>query len=292
MRAGSLSDSTVISLVNAHFVPVWVATNDYGKSGAAPADEKKRLYRVWREAREKKLPTDGTVACYVLDPETGDAIDSMSVPAQPKRLIPLLKKHIREMKVPAGPLLVKPFSQSGPPKWPKVEEDALALHLISRGVDRAGKVHRSSYGFPFENWIIYKRPEWKRLMPEGPLAVGTTWELDKDLIARVLAGFHSWGSCPDSDVERAEIEEQTLRATVVSLKGRSARVRLDGHLKMVRTGHRVEASLAGVLDLSPEGIDLLRLVTRRATDSDWGRFAVGVRSVPVKDAPWTAYQTE
>src|SRR5262249_38270740 len=55
LRASSLSNDRVISLLNSYFVPVYVANQDYTESGSAPEEEKAELRRLRREAAETQI---------------------------------------------------------------------------------------------------------------------------------------------------------------------------------------------------------------------------------------------
>ena len=39
MRASSLANDKVISLINRYYVPVYISNEDYARTGSAPADE-------------------------------------------------------------------------------------------------------------------------------------------------------------------------------------------------------------------------------------------------------------
>jgi len=54
MRAGPLSNSTVISLLNRYFVPVYAVNEDYRDGGAQPPEEKAEYNRIYKEALAAK----------------------------------------------------------------------------------------------------------------------------------------------------------------------------------------------------------------------------------------------
>src|SRR5262249_23103768 len=135
MRASSLSNEKVISLLNRYFVSVYVSNEDFRGEGGAPAEERKELQRIYHEALKAKLSA-GTVHAYVLSPD-GHAIDSRHVAQGYKieEMTAMLEKTIARLKVAEGKPLVTPVPQSRPPK---ADADSLVLHLISRTVVRKG----------------------------------------------------------------------------------------------------------------------------------------------------------
>jgi hypothetical protein len=148
------------------------------------------------------------------------------------------------------------------------------------GTSRSG--HWGAY--PVEDWIVLSKAEWTRLLPWERTAVGTSWELDREVAAKVLRHFYP--STENNDVAKNRIDRQELKATVVSVKEGVARARLEGRLRMKHPFyHRddenfVEASLLGFLDyeVGANRIVNWQIVTTEAT---YGRtrFGVAVRTV-------------
>ena len=68
MRAVSLSNKQVISLLNRYFVNVFVSNEDFTEKGSATAEEKVQLRRIFSEGYAAKLPV-GTVHAYILKPD-------------------------------------------------------------------------------------------------------------------------------------------------------------------------------------------------------------------------------
>jgi hypothetical protein len=113
--------------------------------------------------------------------------------------------------------------------------------------------------------------------------VGSTWEADKDVAGKIFT--HVYPSTENNDVSKNKLEKQLLKGTVISVKDRVVRARLDGHLLMKHTfyhkedGNTVNATLVGFIAFAPGGpIRSLQLATTRAS---YGRinFGVAVRSV-------------
>jgi hypothetical protein len=77
MRAGPLSNTKVIELLNGYFVPVYAVNEDYATKGSAPLEEKAERDRIFQEGHALKLSV-GSVHVYVLRPD-GRLLDSMHV---------------------------------------------------------------------------------------------------------------------------------------------------------------------------------------------------------------------
>src|SRR5687767_4517907 len=112
MRAGPLSNTNIIALLNEYFVPVYVVNEDYARKGPAPAEEKSELQRIFKEGHAAKKSV-GSVHVYILNPE-GSLIDSMHVAeaAKPKSLSAMLRKTADELKLRPGDPVAKVRPQS------------------------------------------------------------------------------------------------------------------------------------------------------------------------------------
>src|SRR5438270_13822955 len=100
MRASSLSDAKVITLLNRYFVPVYVSTEQDGQGGSAPPEERAEYARINREAVQARL-SNGTVHVYLLTPD-GHPFDSLHVKDayKPENLLPMLEKAVRKLQTP------------------------------------------------------------------------------------------------------------------------------------------------------------------------------------------------
>ena len=259
-------------------MPVFTSNEDYRRDGAAPADERAERNRILSEARKAKLSV-GTVHAYVLTPD-GRPLDSLHVAeaAKPARLIEMLERAVATLQVKEGKPVVPPTTVS---VRPKCEPGSLVLHLTARalgGGDAWGN-------FPAEDWIVYGPEEVRKLLPAGAAKVGTSWVLDAGQTAKLLTHFYP--ATENNDVSKNRLDEQELRATVVSLEKGVARARVEGRLKMQHSfyhkpdGKMVDAEIVGYLDFEPgkPGVKALRLVTEKAMYGR-GKFGVAVRAVP------------
>jgi hypothetical protein len=296
MRAGPLSNTKVVSLLNRYFVPVYAVNEDYRKGGSAPAAEKAEYLRIYHAALKAKLST-GTVHVYILDSKARP-IDSLHVATAAKvdRLLDLLERTIKKLGTPEGKPLVKPSPQSAAPRK---EATDLVLHVTARYLVRDGKDlvplgkkanlgetrHASWWALPSENWVVLKAADWARLLPAGEVRPRSSWSLDKKVGARVLTYFYP--QTENNDTAKNRIDEQELKATVLSVKGGVVRARIDGRLKMKHPFYHkddskvVEATVVGLIEFEQRKnkVRSLQLATDQATYGP-AHFGVAVRLVP------------
>ncbi|HLJ91684.1 MAG TPA: hypothetical protein VKU02_00690 [Gemmataceae bacterium] len=278
MRASSLSDAKVISLLNRYFVPVFVSSEDDAHWGTGDPAEKAEYGRIYTEASKAGLST-GTVHVYILNPQ-GHPIDSLHVAqaCQPEHLIPLLERAVQSLKPRPGAPVVKPGSLSAPPKH---DADALVLHLTSRVVKPGSGWDK----FPVENWIVLKRAQWTKFLPPRNLDSGKSWDIDKETASELLTYFYP--ATENNAVSTNRIEQEEMKGRILSQRDGLTRVRLWGKLKMQHNfyykddGNMVTANLIGFLDYDPQKktIRSFEMTTDEASYAR-GTFAVAVRSVP------------
>jgi hypothetical protein len=275
----------VIRLLNDYFVPVYIS-HDAHEKGDAPAEDKKEWRRIYHEANTK-LKRSGTVHVYILAPADGEVIESIDIgtATQPEKLVARLDAVVKKLGTPKGKPVVKPSPQSSPPPS---AADSLVLHLAAR----------SSKGtwneFPVENWIVLRRAEAMKLLPAGDVKVGTSWELNKGVTAPFLKNFLPNGFGYASYHETT-IEEQSLKATIVSVDKGVARASIEGKLKLKHKtldfsvsppkpiAQFAQMSIVGTIDFEPgkQHIRSLRLLADKATARDGQvEYAVGLRSMP------------
>ena len=263
MRAGPLSNTNIIGLLNQYFVPVYVVNEDYAKKGCAPAEEKAELQRILKQGHAAKKSV-GSVHVYILNPD-GKLIDSMHVAeaAKPKVLQAMLQKTVDDLKLRPGAPVAKIHPQSAPPP---LDEGSLLLHLVSRSVDGKG----AWSDFPVENWIELTTDEQKALLAEQP---------DQAVLKKILTHFYP--ATENNDVSKNRFEN--LSATT---KRVGSRVQLTGSFKMAHSfyhkedGKIVEADFIAFIDLDPTASRIKNLImTTREAQYNGGKFAVAVRSV-------------
>jgi hypothetical protein len=298
MRAGPLSNPRVIDLLNSRFVPVYVSNEDYTGDGPAPAVERAQRDRINREALAAGLSA-GTVHAFVLAPD-GRVVDSLHVAqaARVEETRAMLDRAVEKFQPRPGDPLVKPTAQSRPPQ---VDPGGVVLHLTARylqpdgdnpldlGELGLGESRNASWSaFAAENWIAFSAADVNKLLPTGGVAVGAAWDVEPGLAARVLVFCYPSTEC--NDPARNRIDEQQLRAEVVSVKDGLARARLSGRLRMRHhfypgreDDNSVDATFVGYVDFDPAGrrIQTLRLVTDRATYARQ-TFGVAIQSISAK----------
>jgi hypothetical protein len=315
MRASSLSNAKVIDLLNHYFIPVHADGVYYQHNEAVPADEKAAYQRVFQELHRvnqenqktgKPRLSIGTVHAYVLTAD-GQPFASLHVAeAKPDAVIAMLQRAVQELKVPHDEPVVKPVPQS---TAPKAKPDSLVLHLtarylVPRSQEAARKDIDDDYvpieprlggeksgqwsALPSEDWIELKRAEWLKLLPGGNVTVGSSWDVDKALAAQLLT--RCYPTTENNDLSTNRIDRRSLKATVLSVKDRVIRARIDGNLQMKHTFYPnkedknfVEATLVGYIDfeLDKPRIHTLRLITDKAAyGGESRRFGVAVRSMP------------
>jgi hypothetical protein len=280
MRAGPLSNTDVIALLNSSFVPVYTVNEDYAKGGSAPAEEKAERERIFQEGYAQKRSV-GTVHVYVLRPD-GHLFDGLHVAqaANTQKLLELLRRAAAELKPGSGAPLVPPAPQS---RQPSCQTGSLLMHLTARSLDGRGAWSE----FPVENWIVLEPGEAKRLLAPESFAAGASWAIDPGIATKILTQFYP--ATENNDVSKNKFERQSLRATVVSVGEGTARARLEGEMKMEHSFYGkpdakfVEASMVGFVDFEPskKEVQALRLVTDEAAYGG-GKFAIAVRSVDAR----------
>jgi hypothetical protein len=265
MRAGPLSNSGVISLLNRYYVPVSASNEIFGPRGTGPADERAEYGRIVAAFESAHLGT-GDVHVYILSPDgrpaAGLSIDRATDTAQ---LSATLTQVVKQLGTQPGEPVIRPKPQS---QGPQSSPDQMVLHVSARHL-RAGTWAE----FPGENWVVLDEGEWKKLLPPAGAAAGTTWDIDPAISRKLLTTFYP----PTEDTtsaDRNRIEQQFLKATLVSVTDGAALARLDGELRMERSfypGHKnydaIKATLIGFMDFKPGGrtIESLAMATEKAT---------------------------
>ena len=266
----------MISLLNSHFIPVYISMEDYAGKGASVAEDEKKAYqKIYLAAHAKKLST-GTVHVYVLTPD-GDPIDSIHVAhANSEKVIATLKGAIEKLGTKEGRALVEIKPQANAPK---ARDGDLILHLIARAIP--GKGGGFWQELPGEDFITYSPEQWKEFLPPAGTVTGASYEIDREIALKLLNYFYP--STENNDIAKNEIEQATMKATLVA----EGRVRLDATLRMKHPFYhkkdeaRVDAVAVGIVDFDAArpAIRKFRMATETATYNG-GTFGVAVREVP------------
>jgi hypothetical protein len=292
VRAVSLSNDRVISLLNQYFVPVYLSNEDFRDSGAAPPAEKAELHRIHGEGYAAKLSV-GTVHAYVLAPD-GHLVDSMHTVevAKPDKLTAMLERAVQKFALQPGTPVVKPC----PPAPPSAGRDQLRLHVTARYLERHGDDYtlvRNAGGnwsaLPGEDWLLLDRSQWSKLLPPSGAKPGDAWTIDGSLAETILTRFYP--PTENNDLATNRFESVALKATLVSVTSVIARARLEGRFRLKHPfyhkedGNHAEAGVVGFLEYEPVGgrIRSLRLVTDQASYGEAGRtqpYGVALRTVP------------
>jgi hypothetical protein len=315
MRASSLSNPEIIEILNRYFVPVHVDGVYVNNNASVEAGEKAAFRGVFQKFHEANKGSQanfsvGSVHAYVLTSD-GQPVDSLHVAdaSKPARLLEMLEKAKEKLKVVRGEPLVKPAPQAVPPK---VEADAVLLHLTARYLVKKGdpsarkdvdddlvplqavglgKGRGGWHSLPSEDWIVLSRADCTKLLPAEKVAVGKSWNPDAKTAAKTLV--RCYPTTELNDLAENRIDQQTLQATVVSMDSSVVRARLEGKLKMKHAFYPrrddqnfVEAAFVGFMEfeVAPPRLRSFRLVTEQATYGAKGNasqpFGVAVRSVP------------
>jgi hypothetical protein len=279
LRAGPLSNSQVIGILNHYFVPVVSSNYDTGGQGSASPAEKKERQRIYLDFYEKKLGI-GDVHVYILRPDLTSfrGLDIGTANTEGK-LEAFLDGVRQELRIPAGDPAFPPRVWDSAPDAPA---DSMVFHLVSRGE------HQGSWReFPSENWLVFSHQEWSGLLPPEPAVERhSTWQVPREVCDKLLAWFYPQTE-EISEIPRSRIDEANLRMTVIEVENGVARARIDGSLKLMHSfyPHKphedfVTSKLMGFMDFVPkEGrIQRLRLITQNAVYVDED-FSVALRSV-------------
>jgi hypothetical protein len=130
-----------------------------------------------------------------------------------------------------------------------------------------------------------------KLLPSDKVTVGKSWDLDAKTAAKILV--RCYPATELNDLGENRIEQQSLKASVISADSSVVRARLEGKLKMKHAfyprredNNFVEATFVGIMeyDVTPQRLRSFRLVTDKAiyggSVNGTHPFGVAVRSVP------------
>jgi len=257
MRAGPLSDSKAIDLLNRYFVPVTMANE-----AADPSGERGRIIG---EFAEKKMGI-GDVHVYVIGPDRAaiGGLDIGSALDNGKHLAFLSGIVDRLHTTPGAPAFA-PHPQSAPPR---VEPGAPAIHLVSRKLTD----NKTWNEFPSENWLMLSREEWDRILPPAGAALHATWQIPQPVAVKLAEWIY-----PQTEethaANRSRVELADFRLTLVALDGSLGRARIDAQVRLTHSfypgrpsNETASSQLAGFadFDVTERRVQRLRIVTRKA----------------------------
>lgn len=277
MRAGPLSDSKIINILNSYFVPVMLSTEDVFLATENRKEAIASYHSMFNEFSRAGKPV-GSVHVYLFSPD-GKPLDAISVgPAcELETLTAFLKKNIQAVGVQPGPTLIAPKPLSAPPK---LGRGFVSLHLTVRG-DAVGDWRQH----PAENWIQLDPSEQKQLLGNPAAPLGASWKLDTLLTRKLLMNFYPATEDTNTKNDRNQYEITEIVCRRITGPGGAPIVRMDGKLRMKRatqpTGRDVRdlyAYLAGYIKYDIKTAEILdfKLATQEAVFGEEG-FSAGMR---------------
>ncbi len=292
MRAVSLSDDRVISLLNSSFVPVFTSNEDFRDNGGAPKEERELLQQIHRDGHAKGLSV-GSVHAYVISPagRVTDSLHTVEV-AKPAKLIAMLQNAESSLTIRPGQPVV-PVRSGGIQCPPGA---ALTLHVTSRYLERKGNelvlVENAGGNWsalPGEDFIPFSKAEVRGFLSPAP-RIGTEWSLPRSTSDKLLVRFYP--PTENNDPAKSKITESETTCRVLSSRNGVSRVGILGKFKMKHPFyHRdddwfVSAAFSGYYDLDVKRAQVtrFRLATESAEYCNGSQsrlpFGVAVRSIP------------
>jgi hypothetical protein len=279
MRAGPLSNSKVIEVLNKYYVPVTSSNEEAGDLGKGSPAEKTERRRIYDEFLNKKLGV-GDVHVYILAPD-GHAIASLDIGSaeDADKEYELLRQVVARLHTEPGQPAIPPRPQSFPPA---AAADAMILHLVSRHLPIGG----SWTEYPAENWIVLAKSDWIQLLPPGGIAAKASWDVPLPVAVKLV----EWIYPQAEEVElqnRSRVDLASLHLTVTTLSGGGGRARIDGRVRLRHSFYPGKPSedyanskLLGYMDFDvTQGlIQRLRMVTTEATYTT-SEFATSIVSI-------------
>jgi hypothetical protein len=279
MRAGPLSDSKVIQILNKYYVPVTSPNEEAGDLGKGPPAEKAERRRIYDEFLTKKLGV-GDVHVYILAPN-GSAVAGLDIGSaeDPDKEIKVLSQVVSQLHTEPGPPAVAPRPQSSPPA---ADADAMIFHLVSRTLPAGGSWNE----YPAENWIVLGKSEWTQLLPPKDIALKASWDVPLPVAVKLV----EWVYPQNEEVElqnRSRVDIASLHLTVTDLREGAGRARIDGKVRLRHSFYPGKPSedyatskLLGYMDfdLNQGVVQRLRMVTVEATYTT-AEFATSVVSI-------------
>ena len=264
MRAGPLSNSKIIDLLNRYYVPVTSSNEEADNGGTGPPAEKAERQRIYLDFYAKKLPL-GDVNVYIVGPD-GSSVAGLDIGSamDAGKLSAFLTRVATQLHTAPGPPAVKPHPQSAAPAS---AADALVLHLVSRSL-AGGSWHE----VPAENWIVLSRAEWTQLLPGEAPALKSSWEVPRPVAVKMAEWIYPQNE-EKTQVNRSRVDVAAFRMTVMAAENGLARARIDGKVRLKHTFYPggnaedyADSELLGFMDfdVSKRTVQRLRFVTNKA----------------------------
>ncbi len=210
----------------------------------------------------------GDVNVYIVGPD-GASVAGLDINSanDSAKMTAFLTQVAAQLHTEPGPPAVKPHAQS---IAPASAADSMVLHLVSRSL-AGGSWHE----FPSENWIVLSRAEWGQLLPAGPVAPNTSWEVPRPVAVKLAEWVYPQNE-EKTQVNRSRVDLAAFRMTVATLEGGLARARIDGKVRLKHTFYPgmqnedyADSELQGFVDfdVAQRSVQRLRMVTTKATYS-------------------------
>jgi len=263
MRVSSLSDERVIRLISKYFVPVWVSRDNY-QLDPRNKDEQAELERIDAE-RHKRGLEGGTVCVFVLD-AGGDVLATQRVQLayKPENLVHFLEKLIADKKLtPRDAEAVRATTAQPAAIKPKTEGGRL-VHVWTR-CDQKGVNNGLSH-----DRVELTAAECKTFAPAADARTGATWTIPERVAHKLFQYCYPPG--PHWKAKDSKVRSGTMKATLVELSAKEARIKLDGEMELSfpytgkPTDGRVTARFVGVVhqDVKKQTLTSLALVAEQA----------------------------
>src|SRR5689334_15525168 len=111
MRAGPLSDSNVIAILNRYYVPVYTSNEISGSSGSGPAEERAARNQIYSAFVNAHLST-GDVHVYILAPDGRPAASlNIDQAMDTGQLTAALRRVVKELGTEPGEPVIEPKPQ-------------------------------------------------------------------------------------------------------------------------------------------------------------------------------------
>ncbi|SRR5579883_3340413 len=220
MRVSSLSHPRVIELVSKYFVPAWVSRDFYQIEGDHK-DEKKELARLDGDRARRHLK--GGTVCVFIVADNGDVLATMPVQQsmKPENLIPLLEKFVAELKLkPRREEAIRESAAKPVTPKPKTEGGRL-IHIFTH-LDSGGARSVTN------DRVELTAKQWKTFLPPADATPGTSWNIPEEIAHKLL--LYCYPPVSHWRVMDSKVIKGTFKATLVSLSGEEAHIKLEGEL--------------------------------------------------------------